>query len=65
MEAGTGQTLGQRTAGLNDIGLLTAPDGSTYAMAILTNPGRSDGSGQELMQEVARAVVAQHAMLRR
>jgi beta-lactamase class A len=63
-KTGTGQTLGQRTAGLNDIGLLTAPDGSAYAVAIMTNPGRSDGSAQDLMQEVARAVVAQHAMLR-
>jgi beta-lactamase class A len=64
-KTGTGQTLGSRTAGLNDIGLLTAPDGSAYAMAIMTNPNSSDGSAQDLMQDIARAVVAQHNMLRR
>lgn len=64
-KTGTGQTLGGRTAGLNDIGVLTAPDGSTYAMAILTNPDRSDGSAQDLMRDIAKAVVAQHEMLRR
>lgn len=64
-KTGTGQTLGSRTAGLNDIGLLTAPDGSAYAMAIMSNPGRSDGSAQELMRDVARAVIDQHEMLRR
>ena len=64
-KTGTGQTLGGRTAGLNDIGLLTAPDGSTYAMAILTNPDRSDGAAQDLMRDIAKAVVVQHEMLRR
>lgn len=64
-KTGTGQTLGSRTAGLNDIGLLEAPDGSAYAMAILTNPNSSDGSAQELMRDIAKAVVAQHELLRR
>lgn len=59
-KTGTGQTYGGRIAGLNDIGLLTAPDGSVYAMAIMTVSNKSDGSSQDLMQAVARAVVAHH-----
>jgi beta-lactamase class A len=59
-KTGTGQELGGRIGGINDIGLLTAPDGSIYAMAIMTIPNRSDGSAQELMQNVARTVIAQH-----
>ena len=59
-KTGTGQELGGRIGGINDIGLLTAPDGSVYAMAIMTIPNRSDGSAQELMQDVARTVIAQH-----
>jgi beta-lactamase class A len=63
-KTGTGQTLGSRTAGLNDIGVLTAPDGSAYAMAIMTNPDTSGPAAQELMRAVTRAVIAQHQMLR-
>jgi len=59
-KTGTGQQLGTRTGGINDIGLLTAPDGSIYAMAIMTIPNRVDGSAQQLMQSVTRAVIAQH-----
>jgi beta-lactamase class A len=59
-KTGTGQELGGRIGGINDIGLLTAPDGSVYAMAIMAIPNRSDGSAQELMQNVTRTVIAQH-----
>ena len=59
-KTGTGQELGGRIGGINDIGLLTAPDGSIYAMAIMTIPNRSDGSAQALMQDVTRTVIAQH-----
>jgi beta-lactamase class A len=59
-KTGTGQELGGRIGGINDIGLLTAPDGSIYAMAIMTIPNRSDGSAQQLMQDVTRTVIAQH-----
>ncbi len=59
-KTGTGQQLAGRIGGINDIGLLTAPDGAVYAMAIMTVPNRSDGSAQELMQDVTRAVVAAH-----
>jgi beta-lactamase class A len=59
-KTGTGQVLGGRVGGINDIGLLTAPDGTTYAMAIMTVPDKSDGAAQGLMQSVTRAVIAAH-----
>lgn len=59
-KTGTGQTYGGRIAGLNDIGLLTAPDGTVYAMAIMTVSNKSDGASQDLMQAVARELVAFH-----
>jgi beta-lactamase class A len=60
-KTGTGQELNGRIGGINDIGLLTAPDGSVYAIAIMTVPSNnSDGAAQELMRNVAKAVIAEH-----
>jgi len=59
-KTGTGQNFQGRVGGINDIGLLTAPDGSTYAMSIMTVPNKSDGASQDLMQAVARVVIAEH-----
>ena len=59
-KTGTGQNFQGRIGGINDIGLLTAPDGSVYAMAIMTVPNKSDGAAQNLMQAVTRAVIAAH-----
>jgi beta-lactamase class A len=59
-KTGTGQVLNGRVGGINDIGVLTAPDGTAYAMALMTVPNRSDSSAQKLMQDVARAVIATH-----
>jgi beta-lactamase class A len=59
-KTGTGQELSGRIGGINDIGLLTAPDGSVYAMAIMTIPDNSDGGAQELMRNVAKAVIDAH-----
>jgi beta-lactamase class A len=59
-KTGTGQVLQGRIGGINDIGILTAPDGTAYTMAIMTIPNRSDGAAQGLMQSVARAVIAAH-----
>ena len=64
-KTGTGQELGGRIGGINDIGLLTAPDGSVYAMAIMSVPDHSDGGAQELMRNVAKAVIAAHIDRRR
>ena len=56
-KTGTGQDLGRRNAGFNDVGLLTAPDGRRYALAVMigdtTRPIRER---QQLIQSVAAAV---------
>jgi len=62
-KTGTGQDFQGQIGGINDIGLLTAPDGSVYAMAIMVVPNNADGSAQDLMQGVAKGVIAQHGML--
>ena len=59
-KTGTGQVLQGRIGGINDIGLLTAPDGTVYTMALMTVPNRSDGAAQNLMQSVTRAIIAAH-----
>ncbi len=60
-KTGTGQELQGRIAGINDIGLLTAPDGKVYAMAIMTIPSNNaSGGAQELMRNVTKALIAAH-----
>lgn len=60
-KTGTGQDLPPRTAGFNDIGILTAPDGKSYAVAILIGEtSRPVPRRQELMHAVTRTVVANH-----
>jgi beta-lactamase class A len=62
-KTGTGQVLGAQQAGYNDIGILTAPDGRSYSVAVMIKltsvplPTR-----MALMNNVVRAVIAQHAM---
>ena len=62
-KTGTGQVLGSEQAGYNDIGILTAPDGKSYAVAVMIKltsvplPVR-----MTLMNEVVRAVITQHDM---
>jgi beta-lactamase class A len=62
-KTGTGQVLGPQQAGYNDIGILTAPDGRSYSVAVMIKltsvplPVR-----MELMNNVVRAVIAQHDM---
>ena len=60
-KTGTGQDLGGRTAGYNDVGLLTAPDGSSYAIAVMIGDTRRPiQQRQLLMQGVVAQVVANH-----
>lgn len=60
-KTGTGQDLGRRTAGFNDVGILTAPDGRSYAVAVMIgDTSRPIRERQLLMQAVARAIVAHH-----
>ena len=62
-KTGTGQVLGSQQAGYNDIGILTAPDGKSYAVAVMIKltsvplPVR-----MALMNDVVRAVIMQHGM---
>ena len=56
-KTGTGQDLGQRNAGFNDVGLLTAPDGRRFAIAVMIGDTReSMAARQQLIQSVAAAV---------
>ncbi|MBA3667452.1 MAG: serine hydrolase [Sphingomonas sp.] len=59
-KTGTGQNFQGRVGGINDIGILTASDGTGYAVAIMTVPNKTDGASQDLMQAVARAIIASH-----
>ena len=62
-KTGTGQILGATQAGYNDIGILTAPDGRSYTVAVMIKktsvplPVR-----MTLMNNVVRAVIVQHEM---
>lgn len=59
-KTGTGQDLGARNAGFNDVGLLTAPDGRRYALAVMIGDTRRPiRERQQLIQAVAAAVAAQ------
>ena len=60
-KTGTGQDLGGRTAGFNDVGVLTAPDGKSYALAVMIgDTPRPIRERQLLMQAIAKAIVASH-----
>lgn len=60
-KTGTGQNLLSRTAGYNDVGLLTAPDGRSYAIAVMIGDTRRTVQDRQLlMQGVVAAVVAAH-----
>jgi len=62
-KTGTGQILGSTQAGYNDIGILTAPDGRSYSVAVMIKktsvplPVR-----MTLMNNVVRATIVQHEM---
>ena len=60
-KTGTGQDLPPRSTGFNDIGIMTAPDGTSYAVAVMI--GSTTVAIPErwaLMQAVAKAVAANH-----
>jgi len=60
-KTGTGQVNGALATGYNDVGLLTAPDGTTYAVAVLIGATRRPFKERSaLIAEVARAVIASH-----
>ncbi len=62
-KTGTGQVLGATQAGYNDIGILTAPNGRSYAVAVMIKKTDTPlGTRMTLMNNVVRAIIAQHEM---
>jgi beta-lactamase class A len=62
-KTGTGQVYGPWQAGYNDIGILTAPDGRSYAVAVMIKKTSVPlPTRMALMNNVVRAVIAQHDM---
>lgn len=60
-KTGTGQVLGSTQAGYNDIGVLTAPDGRSYAVAVMIKKTSTPLIVRmKLMNDVVRAVIDQH-----
>jgi beta-lactamase class A len=60
-KTGTGQDLPPRSTGFNDIGIMTAPDGTSYAVAVMIGSTTLPIPARwELMQAVAKAVAANH-----
>jgi len=56
-KTGTGQDFRGASVGINDVGLLTAPDGQTFAVAVMIPFSSSPNSERlALMQAVTRAV---------
>lgn len=60
-KTGTGQDLGPRTVGYNDVGYLIAPDGTIYTLAVMIgSTTRPVPDRMALMQAVAAAVTINH-----
>jgi len=60
-KTGTGQDLSPISTGYNDVGIMTAPDGTRYAVAVmLADTTASVPQRMRLMQAVSRAVAAYH-----
>lgn len=56
-KTGTGQELAGRNAGFNDVGLLTAPDGKRYAVAVMIGDTRTPMRvRQQLIQNIGAAL---------
>jgi len=62
-KTGTGQELDGIQAGYNDIGILTAPDGKSYAVAVMIKKTSTPLMVRmTLMNNVVKAVIRQHDM---
>jgi len=60
-KTGTGQDLAPRSTGYNDVGIMTAPDGTSYAVAVMIGEtSLSIPERWKLMQSVSRTVAALH-----
>jgi beta-lactamase class A len=62
-KTGTGQQLGNVQAGYNDIGILMAPDGKSYSVAVMIKKTSTPlPVRMALMNNAVKAVIAQHDM---
>jgi beta-lactamase class A len=62
-KTGTGQELDGVQAGYNDVGILTAPDGKSYAVAVMIKKTSTPLMVRmTLMNDVVKAVIQQHDM---
>jgi beta-lactamase class A len=60
-KTGTGQVYGSTQTGYNDIGIVTAPDGSSYAVAVMIRRTAAPlGERMQLMQNTVRAIAEYH-----
>jgi beta-lactamase class A len=60
-KTGTGQILSPVATGYNDIGIMTAPDGTRYAIAVMmADTTASVPQRMEMMQAVSRAIANWH-----
>ena len=60
-KTGTGQYFDGVQSGYNDVGVLTAPDGSQYALVVFVGQTRASYAARmAMMQEVTRSVVRYH-----
>lgn len=60
-KTGTGQDLPPISTGYNDIGIMTAPDGTRYALVVMLGDTTAPViERMQLMQNVSRAVAASH-----
>lgn len=63
-KTGTGQVLGPVQSGYNDIGILTAPDGKAYSVAVMIRTTAAPNiERMRMMQSVSRAVVDYHSTM--
>lgn len=60
-KTGTGQDFAGTSTGYNDVGIITAPDGTSYAVAVMIASTRQPVPvRQQMMQSVSRTIAAQH-----
>ena len=60
-KTGTGQSFNGLNTGFNDVGILTAPDGTRYAIAVLIGSTRQPiPACQKMMQAIATAITTAH-----
>jgi beta-lactamase class A len=65
-KTGTGQVFGSAVAGFNDVGIVTAPDGRAYAVAVLIGrTTRGIPERQRLMNDAVRTIIAYHNNIHR